>query len=163
MSSMLYVFRWIPKDALLPQLVEHVQETCYGPHSITLGGVSNTNIVRNVSRVSNSSANNSHTHIGNTRQSEPQLKDFPRVHPLSRATTKGFLVFINCLEPQLKECHVFNPYLEPQLKWYVPSHKSRNTLESPPLRYHQSLVDHAHPKQTDILPLCYGLVEHLCR
>jgi len=30
-------------------------------------------------------------------------------------------------EPQLKEYHVLNPYLEPQLKGYVPSHNSRNT------------------------------------
>ena len=63
--------------------------TCYGPHSITPGGVPNTNIVRNVPRLPNSSANyrggqssrpihtshNSHTHTDITHQSEPQLKD----------------------------------------------------------------------------------------
>jgi len=30
-------------------------------------------------------------------------------------------------EPQLKEYHVLNPYPEPQLKGYVPSHNSRNS------------------------------------
>jgi len=40
-----------------PQLVEHVHETCYGPHSVTLGGVPNTNIVCIVQRLPNSSAN----------------------------------------------------------------------------------------------------------
>ena len=135
------------------QLVEHVRETCYGPHSVTPGGVPNTNIVRNVLRLPNSSANywggqsskpirtshNLHTHTDNTRQSEPQLK---RCH----------------FKPQLKECHVFNPYPEPQLKRYITSHNSRNTLASRSLRYHQSLVDHKHPKQTSVLPLHYRLM-----
>jgi len=43
----------------------------------------------------------------------------------------------------LKECHVLNPYLEPQLKGYVPSHNSKNTskliFETSP-----KLVDHVH-------------------
>jgi len=47
-------------------------------------------------------SHNSHTHTGNTRQPEPQLK----------------------------ECHVFNPYLEPQLKGYVMSHNSRNIKQA---------------------------------
>jgi len=42
---------------------------------------------------------NQHTHTSNTRQPEPQLKEY----------------------------HVLNPYPEPQLKGYVPSHNSRNT------------------------------------
>ena len=72
-----------------PQLVEHMLETCYRPHSVTPSGVPNTNIVRNVPRLPNSStdfkednlsrpihtSHNSHTHTGNTRQSEPQLKE----------------------------------------------------------------------------------------
>jgi len=63
--------------------------TYYGPHSVTPGEVPNTNIVHNVPRLPNLSANyrggqssgpirmshNSHTHTGNTRQSKPQLKD----------------------------------------------------------------------------------------
>ncbi|QCD83311.1 hypothetical protein DEO72_LG2g3655 [Vigna unguiculata] len=71
-----------------PQLVEHVQETNYGPHSVTPGVVPNTNIVRNVPRLLNSSAiteegnlsrpirtsHNTHTHTSNTCQPEPQLK-----------------------------------------------------------------------------------------
>ncbi|QCE00096.1 hypothetical protein DEO72_LG7g1382 [Vigna unguiculata] len=47
-----------------------------------------------------------------------------------------FLVFVRHPEPQLKRCyseqqlkeyHVLNPYPEPQLKGYVPSHNSRNS------------------------------------
>ena len=142
MSSMLYVFRWIPKDALLPQLVEHVQETCYGPHSITLGGVSNTNIVRNVSRVSNSSANNSHTHTDNTRQPESQLKSSSCSSVISSHNSRDAIPSHNsrnamCLTP-------------------IPSHNSRDmfrattqgTPASRPLRYHWSIVDHAHPQHT---------------
>jgi len=65
-------------------------------------------------------------------------------------------MFIRHLEPQLKEFHVLNPYLESQLKGYVPSHNSRNPT-SRPLRYHQSFVDHAHPKQTKFVPLHHHL------
>jgi len=39
------------------------------------------------------------------------------------------------------------PYPEPQLKGYVSSHNSMNIPASQPLRYHQSLVDHAHPRK----------------
>ncbi|QCE11584.1 hypothetical protein DEO72_LG10g2817 [Vigna unguiculata] len=67
---------------------EHVRKTSYGPHFVTPGGVSNTNIVRNVPRLPNSLAiteegnlsgsirtsHNTHTHIGNTRQPDQQLK-----------------------------------------------------------------------------------------
>jgi len=59
-------------------------------------------------------------------------------------------------EPQLKECHVLNPYPEPQLKGYVLSHNSRNPA-SQPSRYHQSFVDHAHPKQKKLMPLHHRL------
>jgi len=71
-----------------PQLVEHVPETCYGSHSVTLGEVPNTNIVRNAPRLPTRQPNteednlsgpirtshNLHTHTDNTRQPEPQLK-----------------------------------------------------------------------------------------
>jgi len=46
---------------------------------------------------------------------------------------------------------VLNPYPKPQLKGYVPSHNSRNPA-SRPTRYHQSIVDHAHQKQTKLMP-----------
>ena len=94
--------------------------------------------------------------------------------PVVRATTRTFTPatlanpshnsrvprFIHHLEPQLKRCHsesqlknchVLNPYPKPQLKGYVPSHNSRNPA-SRPTRYHQSIVDHAHQKQTKLMP-----------
>ena len=48
MLSMFYVFRWYLKipftaSTYKPQLVEHVRETCYRPHSVTPGEVPNTN------------------------------------------------------------------------------------------------------------------------
>ena len=55
-------------------------------------------------------------------------------------------------EPQLKECHVFNPYPKLQHKGYVLSDNSRNTPASQPLRYHQSLVDHAYPSRQNTSP-----------
>ena len=87
-------------------------------------------------------------------------------HSPTRATTQEFLMFIRHPEPQLKrchsesqfkECHVLNPYPEPQLKGYVPIHNARNSV-SRPSRYHQSFVDHAHPKQTKLMPLHHRLV-----
>jgi len=118
-----------------PQLVEHVRETCYEPHSIMTGGVPNTNIVHNVARLLNSSA----TYWGGesfwTHPYEPQLTHSHRQHSPIRATTQGFLVFIHHVDsqlkryhsdPQLKECHVFPLYPVPQLKGYVPSHNSKN-------------------------------------
>ena len=83
------------------QLVEHVRETYYKPHSITLGGVPNMNIVRNVPRLPNSSAN---YRGGNLLDPSVQVTTctltlatlanpshnsrIPRVHPPSRATTQ---------------------------------------------------------------------------
>jgi len=63
---------------------------CYGPHSVTSGGVPNTNNICNVLRLPNSlvshqggqsiwtrrTHHNTHTHTDNTRQPEPQLKSF---------------------------------------------------------------------------------------
>ena len=99
----------------------------------------------------------------------PQHAYSHRQHSPTRATTQEFLVFIRHPKPQLKrchsgpqlkECHVLNPYPEPQLKGYVRSHNSRN-LASRPSRYHQSFVDHAHPKQTKLMPLhhCLALIQ----
>jgi len=122
-----------------PQLVEHVWETFYEPHSVTLGGVPNTNIVRNVPRLPNSSARYRGGQSIRTHPYKLQLTHSHRQHSPTQATTQGFLLFIchpepqlkRChFEPQRKECHVFNPYPEPQLKGYVPSHNSRNTPTS---------------------------------
>jgi len=66
----------------------------------------------------------------------PQCAHSHRQHSPTRATNQKFLVFIRhpelqlkgChSEPQLKECHVLNPYPEPQLKGYIMNHISRNT------------------------------------
>jgi len=46
----------------------------------------------------------------------------PRVYPPSQATTRGM-----SFRATTQECHVLNPYPEPQLKGYVLSHNSRNT------------------------------------
>jgi len=72
-------------------------------------------------------------------------------------------VFIRYPEPQLKgshsgpqpiECHVLNPYPEPQLKDMFQA-TTHGTPTSPPLRYLRSLLDHAsqipsHPIKTTI-------------
>jgi len=74
-------------------------------------------------------------------------------HSPTRATTQRFLVFIRYAEPQLKgshsrpqpiECHVLNPYPEPQLKdtFWATTH---GTPASSPSRYLRSLIDHATP------------------
>jgi len=144
------------------QLVEHVRETCYTPHSVTLGGVPNTYIVcksqdyqirqlnneeDNLSRLIRMS-HNSHTHTGNTRQPEPQLKSFSCSSAIMSHNSRDVIMSHNsrnamCLTPIL-------------------SHNSRDTfraitegtLQLPHLyMYHQSLVDHAHQKQ-QALYLC---------
>jgi len=119
--------------AYKPQLVEHVRKTSYRPYSVMPGGVPNTNKVHNVPRLPNSSA----IYWGGqsiwTHPYEPQLTHSHRQHSPTRATTQEFLVFIHHLEPQLKRCHSY-----PQLKEYPTSW---------PLRYHQSLVNHAHPSE----------------
>jgi len=71
-----------------------------------------------------------HTHTGNTRQLEPQLK---RCHS----------------EPQLKECHVLNLYPEPQFKDTFRA-TTQGTPASRSSRYHRSLVHNAHPKQEKV-------------
>ncbi|QCD96460.1 hypothetical protein DEO72_LG6g1163 [Vigna unguiculata] len=59
------------------------------------------------------------------RNTRPQPTHSHQQHSPTRATTQQFLVFIRhsepqlegCdSEPQLKECHVLNPYPKPQLK-----------------------------------------------
>ncbi|QCD89589.1 hypothetical protein DEO72_LG4g535 [Vigna unguiculata] len=80
------------------------------------------------------------------RHPEPQLKRCHSEPQLKRCHS----------EPELKEWHMLNPYPQSQLKGYAPSHNSRNPA-SRPSRYHQSFVDHAHPKQTKLMPLHHRL------
>jgi len=109
MLSMFYVFRWIPQDALCchtykPQIVEHVWETCYGPHSVTLGGVPNTNHSSYSRHKINTSPSTTYdcsiewrpSIRATTRTLTPAILANPsynsrnaRVHPPSRATTQG--------------------------------------------------------------------------
>jgi len=134
-----------------------------------LGGVPNTNYIRNVPRLPNSSVNYWGEQSNWTHSYTPLRAHSHRQHSPTWATTQEFLVFIRhpepklkrCYsEPQLKEYHVLNPYLEPQLKGYVPSHNSRDTFRATtqgapaswPLRYHRSLVDHAN--QTSKIQFC---------
>jgi len=113
-----------------PQLVEHVQETSYGPHPITPGGVLITNIVCNIPRLPNSLAitkednlsgpirtgHNTHTHIGNTCQIEPQLKGSSCSSAILRHNSRDVILRHNsrnamCLTP-------------------ISSHKSRDTFRA---------------------------------
>ena len=123
-------------------------------------------IVRNVPRLPNLSTRYRGAQSFWTHPYEPQQAHLHRQHSPIQDTTQGFLIFIHHPEPQVKrchsqpqhkECHVFPLYLEPQLKGYVPRHNLRNNPASLSLMYHQNLVDHAHPKQTRILPLFYSL------
>jgi len=86
------------------------------------GGVPNTNNIRNVPRLPNSSALYWGGQSNWTHLCTPQRVHSHQQHWLTRATTQEFLVFICHPEPQLKRCHS-----EPQLKGYVSSHNSRNT------------------------------------
>jgi len=109
---------------------------CYRSHTITPGGVPNTNNIRNVPWLPNSSTYYWGGQPKWTHPYTPQRAHSHWQHLPTRATTQEFLVFIRhpepqlkrChSEPQLKECHVLNPYPEQQIKGYVPSHNSRNT------------------------------------
>jgi len=140
-----------------PQLVEHVRETYYGPHYVTLGWVLNTSIVRNLPRLSNSSASyqggqssglirmshNSHTHTDNTRQSEPYLKDSLCSSAISSHNSRDVILSHNS-----RNVTCFSP---------IPNHNSRNTLARWSLRYHQRLVNHAKANKSQILTLHYRL------
>ena len=108
----------------------------------------NTNIVRNILRLPNSSVtteegnpfgpirtgHNQHTHTGTLANPSHNSR---------------FLVFIRYPEPQLKgshsgpqpiECHVLNPYPKPQLKDTFQA-TTQGTPASSPLRHPRSLVD----------------------
>jgi len=65
---------------------------------------------------------NQHTHTGNTRQPEPQLKGSSCSSAIPSNNSRDAILSHNS-----RNTTCFNPYLEPQLKGYVPSHNSRNT------------------------------------
>jgi len=146
-----------------PQHVEQMRETCYRPYSVTPSGVHNTNIIRtsqdyqtrqlntedeNLYRLIRTS-HNLHTHTGNTRQPEPQLKSSSCSSVIPSHNSKDVILSHNsrnatCLTPIL-------------------SHNSRDTFQattqetpaSRPSRYRQNLVDHTHLKQAKHKPyLC---------
>jgi len=110
----------------------------------------NANRVRNVPRLTNLSAKYWGGQSIWTHLYWPQPTHSHRQPSPTRATTQEFLVFIRNPESQLKgchsgpqpiECHMLNPYPEPQLKdtfWAT----TQGTPTSPPLRYLRSLVDH---------------------
>jgi len=116
----------------------------------------NTNIVRNVQdyqtrQLTTEEGNlfgpirighNQHTHTGSTGQPELNSR-VPYVHPPSRAQLEG------ChSEPQLKECHMLNPYPELNSRDTFQA-TTQGTPASRPLRYPRSLVDHAHHSKQD--------------
>jgi len=97
-------------------------------------------------------SHNSHTHTDNTRQSEPQLKN----------SSCSFVILSHNSRDVILSHNSRNAICLPSIPSHnsrdiIPSPNSRNTSASRPLRYHQSLVDHAHPKQTTVLPLHYRL------
>jgi len=116
------------------------------------------NIVRNVPRIPNSSIRYRGGQSFWTHLYEPQLTHSHRQPSSIQATTQGFLVFIRHPEPRLKKCHLFTLYLSHNSSDIVLSQNSRNIPASLSLRYHPSLVDHAHPKQTSMLLLHYCLM-----
>ena len=131
----------MPCHTYKPQLVEQMWEICYEPHSVMLGGVPNTNHVTsqdyqtlrlnteegNLSRLIRTS-HNSHTHTNNTRQSEPQLKDFSCSSVIPSHNSRNATCLPSILSQHSRDI--------------VPSHNSRNTPASLSLRYHPSPVDH---------------------
>jgi len=90
-------------------------------------------------------SHNSHTHTGNTRQLEPQLKSSSCSSTIPSHNSRDAILSHNsrnvrCLTP-------------------IPTHNSRDmfqvttqgTLASRPSRYPQSLVDHPHLKQASTI------------
>jgi len=119
------------------------------------------NNIRNVLRLPNSSAYYWGGQSTGPNPYTPQCAHSHRQHSPTQATTQEFLMFIRHPEPQLKRCyskpqlkeyHVLNPYPEPQLQGYVPSHNSRDTL-----RYPRSLVDHSHQRKQNTFASRYRL------
>jgi len=107
-----------------------VRETSYEPHFVMPDGVPNTNIVRNVPRLLNSSAiteegnlpgpirtsHNTHTHTGNTRQPDQHLKGSSCSSTILSHHSRDVILSHNsmnatCLTP-------------------IPSHKSRDTFRA---------------------------------
>jgi len=87
-------------------------------------------------------SHNSHTHTGNTRQSEQQLKHSSRSSTIPSHNSRDVIPSHNsrnvtCL-PSIPSHNSRDTVL---------SQNSRNTPARRFLRYHQSIVDHAHPKQ----------------
>jgi len=82
-----------------------------------------------------------HTHTDNTRQPEPQLKSSSCSSAIPSHNSRDVILSHN---PRNATCLTL-----------IPSHNLRNTFwattqgtpASRPSRYHQSLVDHKHPKQ----------------
>jgi len=96
------------------------EKPCYGSHTVTTGGVPNMNIVRNVPRLPNSSANYWGGQSFWTHPYWPQ----PAYSHLQHSPTRAQLKSSSCssailsstrgmsFRAQLKECHVLNPYPE---------------------------------------------------
>jgi len=84
-------------------------------------------------------SHNSHTHTGNTRQPEPQLKDFSCSSTIPSHNSRDVILSHNSRNVT---CLPFIPSYNSRDT--IPSPNSRNTPASRSLRYHQSLVDHTH-------------------
>ena len=112
MLFMFYIFRWIPQDVLLPHL-----QPIHTSH-------------------------NSHTHTGNTRQFEPQLKDSSCSSAIPSHNSRDAILSHNS-----RNATYFPSIPSHNLRDTVLSRNSRNTPTRQSLRYHQCLVNHTHPKQ----------------
>jgi len=97
-------------------------------------------------------SHNSHTHIGNTSQSEPQLKNFSCSSAIASHNSRDVISSHNS-----RNVTCLPSILSHNSRDMVPSNNSGNILARKSLRYHQSIVDHTHPKQTTIRPWSYRL------
>ena len=128
-----------------PQPIEHVRKPCYGSHTVMPGGVPKYEHSLQRPRT--------------TKLVNDSLRRAFHLDPSVLATTSTlanpshnsrFLVFFRYPEPLLKEshsepqpieCHVLNPYPEPQLEDTFRA-TTHGTLASPPRRYFKSHVEH---------------------
>ncbi|QCD89526.1 hypothetical protein DEO72_LG4g472 [Vigna unguiculata] len=130
-----------------PQPIEHVQKSCYGSHTVTLG--------QSIGPIR--TGHNQHTHTGTLANPSHNSK---------------FLVFIRYPESQLEgshfgpqpiECHVLNPYPKPQLKdtFRVTTHGTPANPPRTPLKgfvssYKQSSESDSPERELQVLTLFHA-------
>ena len=106
-------------------------------------------------------SHNSHTHTRNTHQSEPQLKDFLCSSAIPSHNSRDVILSHNSRDV-IPSHNSRNAMCLPSVPNHnsrdaVLSHNLKNNPTSQPLRYHQSIADHAYPKCINIMSLYYYL------